>query len=198
MPASNQPRTSCLAAVEPESTDLVQRFRAARSPSVVTIGTFDGVHRGHQALVGAARHLARNRGLRVIAITFSPRPEMLFRPTTALPDICSLDERISGLRKAGADQVVVVPFSREICVMEDDEFIDLLTTHLDMRALYVGEDFALGRGRRGTPERLRELGVDVHEHPLVPNAIGNDKASSSAVRQAIASGAVLVEALDAA
>jgi riboflavin kinase/FMN adenylyltransferase len=115
----------------------------------------------------------------------------------ALPNICSLDERIARLHEAGADDVVV-PFTRETASLTYVELCALLTEHLDMRSLYVGEDFTLGRRRAGTRARLRELGVDVWTNPVVPSAEGTSKASSSNVRNAIARGVDADVALAAA
>jgi len=82
---------------------LRAELRPSRRPSVVTIGTFDGVHAGHRALVGRTRDLARERGLGAIAVTFSPRPEVVLAPTGAMPDLCSPLERGPDLRQLGGD-----------------------------------------------------------------------------------------------
>ena len=168
-------------------------MRESGAPSVVAIGTFDGVHRGHRALLAGAAAVARERGLECIAVTFSPRPDVVREPS-ALPDICSLHERVARLHRAGADRVVVLPFSREFAAISYGTFAAMLTDWLQMRALYVGSDFALGAGRHGTPEKLRELGIEVRTHPLVMAAGGTEKVSSSSIRRRIsrrAQGAVL-------
>ena len=198
-PTAQVPRIGALygptSAAGPDSLRLLLRAHAA--PSVVTVGTFDGVHRGHRALVRAARTLARRRGLKTIAVTFSPRPEQLFAARTPPPDVCSVDERVRRLRRAGADDVVVVPFDRDVAGIGHVDFAAMLVFELGMRALYVGEDFGLGAGRAGTPEVLRRLGLEVHCHALVPNAAGTAKASSTSVRQAMARGADPAHALAA-
>jgi riboflavin kinase/FMN adenylyltransferase len=155
---------------------------AAGAPSVVAIGTFDGVHRGHRALLAAAAAAAREQGVECIALTFSPRPDAVWAPS-ALPDICPLDERVARLHRAGADRVVVLPFSKEFAAISYGAFAEMLTDCLQMRTLYVGSDFALGSGRQGTPEKLRELGLDVRTHPLVMAAGGTEKVSSSSIRR---------------
>jgi riboflavin kinase/FMN adenylyltransferase len=187
------------AVLERDATGLLrERFACASRPCVAVIGTFDGVHHGHRALLRSARRLAAARGLALIAVTLDPRPETLRASGAALPDICSLQERIQRLHWAGADDVVVVPFTLETAALCCADFCALLTDELGVRAIYVGEDFALGRDREGTPERLRALGLDVHTHALVPSTSTTGKASSTNVREAIARGVDPWRALAAA
>jgi riboflavin kinase/FMN adenylyltransferase len=174
---------------------LIGALQAAHAPCVVAMGTFDAVHAGHRAVVASAKQLATERGLVATAVTFWPRPERVFRADTALPDVCSLDERRRRLLAAGADRVVVCPFSVALAAIPAHEFVTLLAEHLGMRALCVGEDFALGARRAGTPEHLRALGVDVHTTALVRCADGSEKASSTGIRQALAAGASTQQAL---
>jgi riboflavin kinase / FMN adenylyltransferase len=174
------PMTSA-GAVEEEGRRLLS---AGGVPSVVTIGTFDGVHRGHRALLAAASAAARNRGLQCVAVTFSPRPDVVWGRST-LPDICTLEERVTRLRRAGADRVVVLPFSKAFAAIPYNVFAEMLTDCLHMRLLHVGSDFALGAGREGTPAKLRQIGVEVRTHPLVMAANGQAKVSSSTIRSLI-------------
>lgn len=163
---------------------LIGCLQAAAAPCVVAMGTFDGMHSGHRAVIRRALQIADERGLGVTAVTFWPRPERVFRRDGALPDVCSLEERRRRLLAEGAERVVVCGFSPSVAAVPPEEFIALLSEHLEMRALCVGEDFALGAGRAGTPDRLRRLGVDVHTTALVPNVDGIDKESSTAIRRA--------------
>jgi riboflavin kinase / FMN adenylyltransferase len=174
--------TSRIGEVEGEVRRLLN---AVGSPSVVVIGTFDGVHRGHRALVGAAARNARLEDLACIAVTFSPRPDVVWG-RSALPDICPLEERIARLQRAGADRVVVLPFSKAFAAIPYRVFAEMLTDCLQMRALHVGSDFALGADRAGTPARLRAIGLDVWTHPLVMAPCGRKKVSSSSIRRGIA------------
>ena len=162
--------------------DEVRRLlRAAGVPSVVAIGTFDGVHRGHRAVLAAAAAEAQNQGLECVAVTFSPRPDVVWG-RSELPDICSLEERVARLHCAGADRVVVLPFSKAFAAIPYDTFADMLTECLQMRMLVVGSDFALGAGRAGTPLKLRALGLNVRTHPLVMVDGASEKVSSSSIR----------------
>jgi riboflavin kinase/FMN adenylyltransferase len=172
----------------PLGGELRALLRAQRRPCVVTIGTFDGVHAGHRVLVRRAAADARRRGVKLVAITFSPRPDTVVRPHGALPDICSLEERIERLRLAGADAVIVLPFTRDLMRISAAEFTGLLVDELGMVALCVGSEFALGRGREGTVGALQGLGLDVIEVPVLHVGGGSSKLSSSAIRRAIDGG----------
>ena len=187
------------AVLERNATDLLRaRLAGAAQPCIAVIGTFDGVHHGHRELLRSARRLATERDLALIAVTMDPRPDVLKSGGEALPDVCSLQDRIQRLHRAGADDVVVVPFTLETAALTYADFCALLTEDLGVRAIYVGEDFALGRSREGTPERMRALGIEVHTHALVPSASCAGKASSTNVRNAIARGVDPRRALTAA
>jgi riboflavin kinase / FMN adenylyltransferase len=157
-------------------------LQAHRSPCAVTMGTFDGVHAGHRSLVAATRRLALNQGLEVVAVTFSPRPERYFARGAVLPDLCSIDERISRLRAAGADRVVVLPFGRTLAEVPATRFAGALVDELGLKLLCVGEDFACGRDREGDPAFLRALGLVVHVHSFLRDEQGM-KISSSRLRE---------------
>jgi riboflavin kinase/FMN adenylyltransferase len=162
-------------------------LRRHRRPCVVTVGTFDGVHAGHRAVVAHARETGMARGLRTVAVTFSPRPDAVLAPRDALPDVVPVPERMSALRDAGANDVVILPFTRELAAMSAEQFTGLLVCDLGMRVLCVGADFALGRGREGTVVALRGSGLEVIAVPLVVGVDGK-KLSSEDIRRAIAHG----------
>jgi riboflavin kinase/FMN adenylyltransferase len=179
-----------------DATAQVQElFRPHLAPCVVTLGVFDGLHRGHLSLLETTVLRARRDGLQAIAVTFSPRPEALFRGADALPDIWTIGERVARLVAGGIDQVVVLPFTRELAAIEARDFLRLLQDDLGMRTLCVGEEFALGRGRAGTVEQLRAAGVDVVAVPLARAPCDPEKLSSTTVRRAIAAGVPVVEAV---
>ena len=163
-------------------------LQAHRTPCAVTMGTFDGVHAGHRSLVAATRRLALGKGLDVVAVTFSPRPERYFAHGAVLPDLCSIDERISGLRAAGADRVVVLPFGRTLAEAPAARFAGALVDELGLELLCVGEDFSCGRDREGDPAFLRALGLVVHVHSFVRDEDGM-KVSSSRLREQLSAAA---------
>ncbi len=160
--------------------------------SVVTIGTFDGVHRGHQALLERAVHRARRVRLPVVAYTFDPHPAALFSPRPPRM-LQPLDRRVHHLTEHGADRVVVERFDRAFSEVEaDDWVVRYLVERLRPDHVVVGFNFSFGRGRAGDPDRLRRLGtrhgfsVEVVE----PVAVGGRIGSSTEVRRLVAAGAV--------
>jgi len=165
---------------------------AAGRPRGVTIGVFDGVHRGHQHLIGVLLEFARREGLASVAVTFNPHPRTVLRPGTALTYLTSLEERVELLQGQGLDSVGVLAFTSELAQLSAEDFLTLLVQELEMRLLVVGPDFALGRNRAGTIGVMREigerLGFRVEVAPLLAEA--DEKVGSSAIRQALAAGDV--------
>ncbi len=152
----------------------VVRGRGAIGPvraPCVAIGNFDGVHRGHQALVAEARTAAAAIGGETgetgeageageaMVLTFDPHPARFFAPHLAPPMITTLDRRLELLEQSGVDIVVIEPFTADFAAIEADRFVeDVLARDLGARGVVVGYDFSFGRGRKGNPARLEELG----------------------------------------
>ncbi len=161
-------------------------------PSAVTIGVFDGVHRGHQHLVALLCERARAEGLAAVALTFNPHPRTVLRPGSAITYLTSLEERVELLQALGLDAVGVLAFTSELAQLSPRDFLALLVDELQMRLLMVGPDFALGRNRSGTIGVMRqvgeELGFRVEVAPLL--AEDGEKVGSSSVRQALSEGDV--------
>ncbi|MBT2209356.1 MULTISPECIES: bifunctional riboflavin kinase/FAD synthetase [Actinomadura] len=160
--------------------------------SVVTIGVFDGVHRGHQRIVGAAAEEARRRGLRSVVITFDPHPDEVVRPGTHPPLLASTTRRIELLEGLGTDAVVVVPFTLELSKVPPDEFVQsVLVDRLHTAHVIVGEDFRFGHRAKGDVALLTELGekydFTAEGTPLVANG---DTISSSYIRARLDAGDV--------
>ncbi|MGD8384214.1 MAG: bifunctional riboflavin kinase/FAD synthetase [Lysobacterales bacterium] len=158
--------------------------------SVVTIGNFDGVHLGHQALIRHCRALARNRHT-LAMVTFEPLPQAWFRPEAAPARLMPARQKLECLAEAGVDLVWLMRFNQALADMEADAFTrEILAGVLAAKIVVVGEDFRYGRGRQGDIESLRQAGAalgfrletfDTHE-------IGGRRVSSSAVREALAAG----------
>jgi len=169
----------------------LQRIAPGR-PSAVTVGVFDGVHRGHRHLVAALLEEARGESLAAVVITFNPHPRTVLRPGAAIAYLTSLEERVELLQSLGLDAVGVLAFTSELAQLEPREFLGLLMDELDMRLLLVGPDFAFGRNRAGTLEVSREigekLGFRVEMAPMLNE--GGEKVGSTAVREALAMGDV--------
>ena len=155
--------------------------------SVVVIGNFDGVHRGHQALIRAAR--AGEPAARVVAVTFWPHPMTVVRPDQAPPLLTSLSRRRELLRAAGVDEVVVVEFTSEVAGWSPSEFVAAVLAPLRPRRVVVGENFRFGFRASGDVATLAELGrgrFEVLALPLVSD--GTQPSSSTAIRHAVADG----------
>jgi riboflavin kinase / FMN adenylyltransferase len=160
--------------------------------SVVTIGVFDGVHRGHQTIVGRAAALARELGLPVVVITFDPHPDEVVRPGSHPPLLSSPKRRAELLAGLGVDAVMVLPFTLELSRMSPDDFVQsVLVERLHAARVVVGENFRYGHKARGDVALLAELG-DKYDFmaegvPLVSNG---QTISSTSVRELLAVGDV--------
>lgn len=159
--------------------------------SVVTLGAFDGVHRGHQALISRAVTLAKARGIPAVAYTFDPHPAKVLAPKMAPPTICSLSERVRLLLSLGIDQVVAEPFDAAFSQITADEWASrYLVGQLHPAHVVVGFNFTYGKDRGGDAEHLRTTGaeyafsVEIVE-PVVLNGI---VASSTRVREFLLEG----------
>jgi len=126
---------------------------------VATIGVFDGVHRGHQRIIGRAAELGRERGLPVVVITFDPHPSEVVRPGSHPPFLCSPRRRAQLLAGLGVDAVCVLPFTVEFSRLSPDEFVRIvLAERLHAAAVVVGENFRFGHKAAGDVQLLKTLG----------------------------------------
>ena len=166
-------------------------------PAVVTIGVFDGVHRGHQALIGQVVERAHAIAGTSVVLTFHPHPRAVLRPDVPTYALTSLSERLRLIAELGVDTVATLEFTRALSLLSAEEFLDLLQAHVNLRELWVGDDFALGHHRSGTVARLSELGVErgFVVHPVTQFADGGDRISSSRVRDLMTAGDVAQAAL---
>jgi riboflavin kinase/FMN adenylyltransferase len=149
--------------------------------AAVAIGNFDGVHCGHRALI----HRARELGPFAVALTFDPHPSAVLSPAGAPPMLSSLARRLELLEAAGADAVVVEPFTRELAGVAPEAFIsDIVIGALHARAIVVGYDFTYGQGRAGTTDALRAHGASAGiEIAIVePIEVAGEVASSTKIR----------------
>ena len=130
------------------------------APSIITIGNFDGVHRGHQAIIESARQLAEAKQARVLALTFDPMPIAVLRPGEGPPHLGTIDQRIAALKHAGADDVLVINPTKEVLSQEAPRFITGLIEHHNAVGFVEGEDFRFGSKRSGNMKMLAELGSE--------------------------------------
>lgn len=158
--------------------------------TILTVGVFDGVHRGHQHLINHLKKQAQQRNLLSGVVTFEPHPQSVLSPDGKLSWLNDLEDRTSLLRSLGVELIAVLPFTAEVAQLSAQEFVQLLKRYLKMRGLVIGPDFTLGRGREGNATLLKALGQEMGFFAeVVPPFIANGKViSSTAIRQALAKG----------
>lgn len=175
--------------VYPGPTPLVPgRFRGALH---LAIGMFDGVHPGHQRVIGEAVSLARARGHWSAVLTFDPHPARLLRPEAAPKLLMPLDERVEALLGLGLNHVFVHPFTIAFSRLEAEAFVTYLREIFPtLESLHVGENFRFGAGRRGDGPFLRQLSADAEIAVFVhaPLCLDGGCVSSSRIREAIETG----------
>jgi len=162
-------------------------------PSVVSIGVFDGVHRGHRAVVGLAVEHARALGAMPVVVTFDPHPLAVLRPEMAPRMLTSASFRAELLGQLGVAAVLVLPFDREIASWAPEQFVDdVLVKALDTREVVVGEDFRFGARAAGDVALLRRLGEQDGFEVTAVAPVGDTghRWSSTYVRDRVALGEV--------
>jgi riboflavin kinase/FMN adenylyltransferase len=163
----------------------------ASAPHAVTIGNFDGLHRGHQAMLARLKEAAAKHGLPSCVLTFEPHPREFFSPGEAPARLSSLREKSELIQAAGIDRLHVCRFNQRFASLSPAEFIErVLVKTLGTRWLLVGDDFRFGAKRAGDFVLLKEAGAhfgfEVESLPTV--SVENKRASSTAVREALAAG----------
>ncbi|MGH7726824.1 MAG: bifunctional riboflavin kinase/FAD synthetase [Candidatus Eiseniibacteriota bacterium] len=166
---------------------------AGPSQHVVAVGVFDGLHRGHRRIIDTGLARAREAGVGLAVVTFDPHPDAVLGKSRAELPLTPGREKKQVLREWGVEQVVVLPFDREMAVLEPEVFVERhLLQGLGMVRLVTGQDFALGRGRRGNVPFLTALGerkgFAVESVPLLVEHHG--PVSSTRVRGALRGGDV--------
>jgi riboflavin kinase/FMN adenylyltransferase len=158
-------------------------------PSAVAMGVFDGVHRGHQELLRRTIAAARARGLKSAVLTFDPHPACVVAPGRAPKLLLSIDERCQRISETGIDEILVLPFTKQVAAMPPDEFAAReLKSAIGARAILVGNDFRFGCDRAGDVRTLAQLGFEVL--PLAPVSYRGTIVSSSEIRKSIEEGNV--------
>ena len=169
---------------------------AAGAPCALAIGNFDGVHRGHHALLQQLKVAADRLGVLPTVLTFSPHPRQFLARKSGMPadtpiTITPFRDKMQALAEAGVEQVCLARFDAAMAEMTASGFIEkVLVEALDVRWMTVGENFRFGKDRAGTTDLLVEAGEKHHFEVMVMPAVmdGTDRISSSAIRQALKSG----------
>lgn len=154
--------------------------------SVVTIGCFDGVHRGHQLLVAHVIREARSRGLRAVAVTFDPHPQEYFSAEACPPRLMRIRDKVEALRALGVDEVHCLRFDDRLRSLNAEQFVEqVLVAQLATRHLVIGDDFKFGSDRSGDHGSLQKNGArwgfSVEDSPTV--ALGGERVSSTRIRR---------------
>ena len=175
--------------------ELIRGFHnitADHAGCVATIGNFDGVHLGHQAVLGQLAEQGAKLGLPVVVILFEPQPQEFFAGEAgAPPRLTRFREKIQTLRRYSVDRVVVLPFNRRLAAMEPEQFVrDLLVDGLGVKYLVVGDDFRFGHQRRGDYASLQAAGerYGFQVASMRSFMIGGERVSSTRIRRALARG----------
>jgi riboflavin kinase/FMN adenylyltransferase len=164
----------------------------ADSASVVTVGTFDGVHLGHREILRRVREHAAAQGQRPIVVTFRPHPLAVVNPSAAPMLLTPDDEQLDALHADGAVEVVILPFTPDLARHTAEEFVrEILIERFHVAELVIGYDHGLGRGRQGDATALQRLGAELgFAVEIVPAALDSAGApiSSSSIRTSVAHG----------
>jgi riboflavin kinase/FMN adenylyltransferase len=177
---------------EPVSTPLEEKLADANPaglPAVVAVGTFDGVHLGHRALLGRVRNEARRRGMVSIAVVFRQQPRSVIRPDVPFSYLCELDERLELLRGLGLDSIVVTDFDESVRYLTAEQFLSALQRTLKLKLLVLGPKARQGHDQLEAPA-LRALGrqLNFEVATVEPAALGDVQVSSTSIRKALAEG----------
>lgn len=169
----------------------LHNLRAEHRDCVATIGNFDGVHLGHQAVFAALTERARAAGLPSLVILFEPQPLEYFRPDQAPARLTRLREKLEAIAACDIDRVLLVRFDARFAAVEAEDFVrDVLVGRLAIRHLYVGDDFRFGRARQGDFALLQAMG-SAHGfgvESLATVAEAGQRVSSTRIREALQEG----------
>ncbi len=160
-------------------------------PTVVTIGTFDGVHIGHLAILDRLKKTAQKDNLESVVLTFFPHPRMVLQKDADIKLINTIEERKKLLEKTGLDQLIVHPFSKEFSRLTALEFVrDILVNKLHLKKIIIGYDHRFGRNRNATIEDLKEFGktYDFEVIEISAQQLEEVSISSTKIRTAIKEG----------
>ncbi|MFN4299493.1 MAG: bifunctional riboflavin kinase/FAD synthetase [Thermaurantimonas sp.] len=167
---------------------------SAPAYSVVTLGTFDGVHKGHQAIIDRLNEIARaHTGGESILLTFKPHPRHILQPEADIKLLNDEDEKIELLRAAGLNHLIFHPFSLEFAKTSSADFVRNILVHkIQVKKIVVGHDHHFGRNREGSYEHLVELGrlYNFEVEQMVPQVVDNTVVSSTKIRKALLEGDV--------
>lgn len=157
--------------------------------TVLTVGTFDGVHAGHRAIMDTVVETAEERDARSLIVTFDPHPRDIINPGEAgIKLLTTLEERAEILEELGVDTMCVIPFDRDFSLLSSEEFVrDIICDKIGVSEFVIGYDHQFGRNREGTIETIERIGKDLNFDTYVVSRreVGAKTVSSTAIRRAI-------------
>ena len=154
--------------------------------TAVTIGNFDGVHLGHQAMVSQLQEVAQAKNLKTLVMIFEPQPLEFFKAYDAPPRITSLREKVEYLTELGVDYIAIAKFDNAFRSLSAENFADVLKDKLNAQSLILGDDFHFGKDRQGNSEFLKQYGFDVTN--LTTIEFDGERVSSTRIRQVLQAG----------
>lgn len=170
------------------------------SNSVLTVGTFDGVHAGHRAIMDTVLKKAKERNARSVIVTFDPHPREIINPGDAgIKLLTTLKERREILEELGIDTMVVIPFDRDFSLLSSEEFVrDIIYEKIGVSEFVIGYDHQFGKDREGTIETIEQLGKELgfDAYVVSKREVGAKTVSSTAIRNAISEQGDVEQATD--
>lgn len=169
----------------------IPELERLRGPVFLAIGVFDGVHRGHQAVISTSADHARAPNGTPVVVTFDPHPEKVLRPQAAPHLLSATQHKIALIRALGVEHLLVISFDKQFAATEPEDFVQKLVTYSKpLREICVGHEWSFGKNRRGNLALLKKLGAnfDFDVVGIPPVKINGAVVSSTAIRQAIEKG----------
>ena len=171
----------------------ISELNQLRGPLFLAIGVFDGVHRGHQAVIStSARHAHSAEGTSVV-VTFDPHPAKVLRPRDAPHLLTATQHKIALIRALGVSHLLIIEFNREFAATSPEDFVQQLVTHSKpLREICVGHEWSFGKNRRGNLDVLKKLGAhfDFNVVGIPPVMVHGAVVSSTAIRQVVEAGSL--------
>jgi len=169
----------------------IPELERLRGPLFLAIGVFDGVHRGHQAVISTSAEHARAASGTPVVVTFDPHPEKVLRPESAPHLLSATQHKIALIRALGVEHLLIINFDKQFAATEPEDFVQQLVTHSKpLREICVGHEWSFGKKRRGNLDLLKKLGANMNFDVvgILPVKINGAVVSSTAIRQAIEKG----------
>ncbi|MEX0770356.1 MAG: bifunctional riboflavin kinase/FAD synthetase [Balneolaceae bacterium] len=170
--------------------EIIQLKDATRElNSVVTVGTFDGVHAGHRVLIHTVLEKAEQRNARSVIVTFDPHPREIINPgREGINLLTSLEERCEILRDLGVDEMIVIPFTRDFSLISSDDFIrEIIWEKIGVSEFVIGYDHQFGKDREGSIDTIQSIAdeLEFEVYVVSKQEVGDKTVSSTAIRQAL-------------